>query len=168
MKSLLVVTALVGMLQVTSYRSVSSQTDSSPYTTSIGERTSPHGVAVSRDLLCGACRKLKHQCKHPEYAPKIHYHDCLYIEDIGYRIVNDVMGDTAYDKQTRKRVLLRNRLDVWVPSHEAEIKFHKQFGHRKLNVWKITKEDLTCSNKSRNSKIRFIRTISTFLTEQSN
>lgn len=114
MKELVLAIILLGDFQVTAYQSVPNQTDASPFSTSIGERTSPHGVAVSQDLLNNKT---------------IRYGDLLYIEDIGWRIVNDCMN---------KRYV--NRFDVWVQNDEAEARFHKRFANRKLKIWIVRRK----------------------------
>ena len=114
----------IGSLIVTSYRSVPSQTDQTPYHTSTNERVSPDGVAISRDLLCGACRKAHKRCGHPEYRKKLHYGDWVYIEEVGFKRVFDCMNKRH-----------KNRADVWVRSFKDEKAFHKKFGHKKLKVW---------------------------------
>lgn len=133
--NLILVTVLIGNLTVTSYRSVRNQTDTTPYHTSTNAQVEPGGVAVSRDLLCGACRRLHHRCAHPEYEKKLHYGDWLYIERYGFRFINDVMNDTS-TKRVKGRVykhLLRNRIDIWVRSYKEE----KQINVKKLLVYKI-------------------------------
>lgn len=129
---------LIGELTVTSYRPVREQTDSTPYHTSTGERVAPGGVAVSRDLLCGACRKLHHRCKHPEYAPKIHYGDVLYVKDYGFRYVNDVMGIYSSKKINNKikRRIITKQIDIWVKTYGEE----KNVNVKHLEVWKIKEE----------------------------
>lgn len=96
---------------MTSYRSVPEQTDSSPYYTSIGERVHPHGVAVSQDLL-------------KRRGGPINYGDILYIEDIGFKVVNDCMNARH-----------KNHIDVWVSTLKKEQDFHKKFKNKKLKVW---------------------------------
>lgn len=81
---------------VTSYRSVPAQTDSTPFHTSIGERTHPGGCAVSPDLLHSV-------------AP---YGTYLFIEGVGICRVND----TTHPRH-------RNLIDIWVPSYQAEKAF---------------------------------------------
>lgn len=132
MNELLLIGMLVGNLTVTSYQSLKKDTDNSPFYTSIGERTNANGVAVSRDLICGACKKLHRRCAHPENPTKLHYKDLLFIEDVGYRVVNDVMADKT--KKGDKVRLIRNQLDIWVPSRNAEKEFHKKFKSKKLKV----------------------------------
>lgn len=68
---------LLGILTVTSYRPIPAQTDASPTWTSIGDRTTKFGCAVSQDLLKSGV---------------VHYGDVLLIEGYGYRIVNDTMN----------------------------------------------------------------------------
>lgn len=134
----------IGSLTFTSYRSVSNQTDSTPFYTSTNERVHSGGVAVSQDRLCGACRKLHKRCKHPEYQFKVHYGDCLYLEGVGFKIVNDCMGRfSKYIIRTKEgiKVLFKrqdNWLDVWVPTLMAEKEFHKTKGIHRYPVWRIT------------------------------
>lgn len=84
---------LSAALTVTSYRSIPSQTDNSPFHTSIGERTHPGGCAVSRDLL-------------NKEAP---YGTYLYIDGIGLCRVNDTMNERH-----------RRAVDLWVATYEQE------------------------------------------------
>lgn len=123
-------------LKITSYRSVENQTDSTPFHTSTGQRVHPHGVAVSRDLLCGACKKLHGRCSHPEYEEKIHYGDWLLIEGIGLKNVNDCLAPASIVSKT-KSYRIERQLDCWVSSLEEEQKHHKKFGFNKLKVWRI-------------------------------
>lgn len=109
MNTLILIITLLGNLQVTSYRSVSNQTDNSPYFTSIGERVHPHGVAVSRDLL-------------KRWGGPLNYGDTIYIEGYGFKVINDCMA--ARNK---------NAIDIWVGSKEEE----RRVGVRHLNVWLI-------------------------------
>ena len=96
---------LLGLLQVTSYRPIPSQTDSSPTWTSIGDRTTKYGIAVSQDLLRSKVVK---------------YGDILCVDRYGCRVVNDCMGDRhswaidmlVFTKAEEKRVGIR-RLKVW-------------------------------------------------------
>jgi len=129
----------LGMLTATSYRSVPSQTDDSPFFTSIGDRCHKGGVAVSRDLLCGACKRLHGRCKHPEVVGRLHYGDWLYAKQLGFLQVNDVMG--AYTTQRVKgkkvRIPIRNRIDVWVKTLLEEKAFHKIHKGGQVEVWKV-------------------------------
>ncbi len=81
-------------VSVTSYQSLKSQTDSTPFITSIGDRVSNAGCAVSHDLL-----KAKVIC----------YGDAVQIPNLGIRIVNDTMN-----------IRIKRSIDIWVPSYEAE------------------------------------------------
>lgn len=138
--SLTMVAVLIGSLTVTSYRSVPQQTDTTPYHTSTGAHVEPGGVAVSRDLLCGACRKLHHRCKHPEYTKKIHYGDWLYISGYGFHFVNDCMSTTTSIRvkgRWIKRPIL-NQIDIWVKSYQEE----KAIDIKKLEVYKINYEEI--------------------------
>jgi len=134
MKLALIVT-LIGNLTVTSYRSVPQQTDSTPFHTSTGAHVEPGGAAISRDLLCGACRKLHKRCRHPEYQKKIHYGDWLLVEGYGFRFVNDCMSDTSSIrvKGKRKKRIIRNQIDLWVRSYKEE----KSVNVKQLKVYKI-------------------------------
>lgn len=136
--SLTLVATLIGTLTVTSYRSIPAQTDSTPYHTSTGAHVEPGGVAISRDLLCGACRKLHRRCKHPEYQKKIHYGDWLYISGYGFRFVNDCMSNTSTIrvKGKLKKRLIRNQIDIWVRNYQDEKSVNVKF----LEVYKIEKK----------------------------
>lgn len=107
MKELVLIVTLVGNLTVTSYRSVPEQTDDSPFYTSIGEHVHKNGVAVSQDMLKSGVVK---------------YGDVLYIEGIGFKVVNDVMNARH-----------KNHLDIWVETYEQE----KAIGVRKLVVYRV-------------------------------
>ncbi len=104
---------LVGPVSITSYRSVPSQTDSSPFITSIGERVHPHGIAVSQNLL-------------KRWGGPLNYGDMVYIEGVGFKIVNDVMNPRH-----------KNAIDVWVTDLNAEKKFHKQWAGKKTRIWQV-------------------------------
>lgn len=133
--NVIIMAVLISELTVTSYRSIPKQTDSSPYHTSTNAVVQPGGVAVSRDLLCGACRKLHKRCKHPEYKKRIHYGDWLYVKQYGFRFVNDCMSDTSSIrvKGKVKKRLIRNQIDLWVGSYQEE----KAVNVKKLEVFKI-------------------------------
>lgn len=109
--NLILISIFVGSLQVTSYRSVPEQTDSSPFITSTGERVCKDGVAVSQDLL---------------KSKKIKYGDWLYIDGVGLKRVNDTMHSRH-----------KNHIDVWVPSLETEKRFHAKFKGKSVKVWVI-------------------------------
>ncbi len=111
MKELIIIASLLGDCIVTSYRSVPNQTDDSPYITSIGEHVHPHGVAVSRDWLRSGMIK---------------YGDVVYIEEIGWKVVNDTMHERWQE-----------RFDVWVDKAQDEKRFHAKYGKRKLRVWLV-------------------------------
>lgn len=117
MNELVIALALIGQLSVTAYRSIPSQTDESPYVTSIGERVNEHGVAVSQDLL---------------KAGTLRYGDVIYIEDVGFKVVNDTM-----------HIRNRQHVDVWVPNYDQERAFHRKFKSRTLKIWRVRKNDGT-------------------------
>ncbi len=106
----------VGTMTVTSYRSIPTQTDDSPFYTSIGEHVNVHGVAVSRDLL-------------DRWGGPIHYGDVIFIEDVGYKVVNDTM----HERWT-------NRVDVWVETLDKEHRFYSKFKNKQLKVWIVKKD----------------------------
>lgn len=122
MKSLIVIAVLVGKLTITSYRAVPEQTDSTPYYTSTNEHVRAGGCAISRDLLCPACRKLHRRCNHPDNTTKLHYGDWLYIDGYGYRQVNDVMGAYSVERVHGKKVRtpLVRRIDIFVWTWKQE------------------------------------------------
>lgn len=133
--NLVITTILIGNLVVTSYRSVPLQTDNSPYRTSINERVNNGGVAVHPSLLCPQakiavkggfqlCRRNTLGCK-PEM---LHYHDTLFIEQVGFKMINDVMA---------VKTKMGSRVDVWVESLENEKTFHKKFKNKKLRIWRV-------------------------------
>ncbi len=94
---------------------------------------------MSRDLLCGACRKLHRQCRHPEYDKKLHYGQWLYGRDIGFVRINDVMG--AYTTQRVKgrkiHIPIKQHIDVWVGSLAEEKAFFKKHGIQPVELFKV-------------------------------
>ncbi len=98
---------LIGTMTVTSYRPIASQTDNSPTWTSIGDRTTRYGAAISQDLLKSGI---------------VHYGDHIYIEGYGIRVINDCMHPR-----------FTNRVDMLVFTHNEE----KQVGTRHLRVYLI-------------------------------
>lgn len=151
MSNLIVIAVLVGRLTVTSYRAVPEQTDDTPYYTSTNEHVRAGGCAISRDLLCPACRKLHRRCKRPENATKLHYGDWLYVGGYGYRQINDAMGAREHycvkTNHGRKRLFktIRRSLDIfvwtWKQEHSVNVKH--------LNVFKI-KEVTPCMSTQMN------------------
>lgn len=91
---MLLETLVLGMLQVTAYRSVPAQTDASPFHTSIGHRTHPFGAAVSQDLLKSG---------------KVKYGDYICVDTLGCYVANDTMNARH-----------TNSVDIWVPTYSAE------------------------------------------------
>lgn len=147
MPKLILISLFLGNLQVTSYRSVENQTDSSPFYTSTGERVKTGGAAISQDLLCGACKKLHKRCAHPEYPKRIHYGDHLYIKNVGLVTINDCMGKVktyklptlnGYKKVFRRQL---KAIDVWVARKENEKAFHRKYGINKHKVWLVNLEE---------------------------
>lgn len=103
---------LIGALQVTSYRSLVNQTDSTPFHTATGEHVHSKGVAVSRDLLCprsyGKTRLHKKEVCPYKYG-KLHYGDFIWVKGYGIRVINDVMHERH-----------KKSIDLWVSSHNEE------------------------------------------------
>jgi hypothetical protein len=115
---------LVGTLQVTSYRSVPAQTDSTPFYTATGEHVHAQGIAVSRDLLCPDAYGLhrmhsRRTCRHKH---KLHYGDWLYIEGYGLKVLNDVMAERH-----------THAVDMWVKDKAAE----RRIGTRHLKIYRV-------------------------------
>jgi 3D (Asp-Asp-Asp) domain-containing protein len=102
----------VATVTLTSYQPVAKQTDSSPTWTSIGDRTTMFGVAVSQDMLRDG---------------RVKYGDILIVEGMKQaRVVNDCMN---------KRYT--NRIDILVFTHNEE----KKIGVRKgIKIWRIDYE----------------------------
>jgi len=103
---------LLGYLQATAYRPVPEQTkpectSRNRCRTAIDENVSELGVAVSQDLLASG---------------QVHYRDVVYIDSVGYRIVNDCLN-----------ARIHNAVDVFVYSRAEE----KAFGIRHLRVWVV-------------------------------
>lgn len=126
MDKLIIIGLLIGKLTITSYRSIPAQTDSSPLYTSTNKHVYKGGCAVSRDLLCKACRRLHHRCQHPDDGRFVHYGDYLYIEGYGIKQVNDIMGPSQHywirTKQGKRKLFvpIRQALDIWVSSYQEE------------------------------------------------
>lgn len=93
---LILIWTLLGNMTVTSYRSVPEQTDSTPFITATGEHVTPHGAALSRDLL-------------ERWGGPVSYGDYIYIEGIGIKVVNDTMHPRH-----------KNHVDIWVATYEEE------------------------------------------------
>lgn len=121
---------------VTSYQSLKSQTDDSPFFTSIDEHVGTHVVAASKDLLCprakirvkpSASSKSFILCHRGILCPNkkaVHYKDWVFLPEIGFKQVLDVMNPRH-----------KNHFDVWVRSLSEE----KAFGVRKMPVFHIKK-----------------------------
>jgi hypothetical protein len=96
-------------------------------------------VAVSRDLLCGACRKLHRRCQHPEYDKKLHYGQWLYAREIGFVRVNDVMGAVSKQRIHNRivRIPIKQHIDVWVGALADEKAFFKKYGVQPVEWFKV-------------------------------
>jgi len=114
MNSLYIAVLLIGVMKPTAYRSVTAQTDDSPFYTSTGEHVSCHGVAVSQDLLA-------------KNGGPLRYGDLLYVEGVGFKFVNDCMA--------RKN---RQAIDIWVSSKAEEHEFWHRFKNKKVRVWIVS------------------------------
>ena len=119
---------LIGFMQVTSYRSVPEQTDSTPFTTSIQTRVMDGGIAVSQDQLCpGSLFKATKIKRHSSKTchlrdTKLHYGDVVFVYGYGMYRINDCMH-----KRHKKC------FDIWVKTYKQE----KKFGVRRIYVYKI-------------------------------
>ena len=103
----------LGSMIVTSYQSIVEQTDDTPCIPADGYRVHPYGVAVSRNL-------------HKRWGGKLSFGDIVYIEEIGFKVVNDTMNKRH-----------KNHFDIWVSSLEKEKEFHQKFKGKKVKVWLI-------------------------------
>ncbi len=115
---------LLGTLSLTSYRPIPNQTDASPTWTSIGDRTTKFGCAVSQDLLKSG---------------RVHYGDILYIEGYGMKVVNDTM----HPRHT-------NSVDMLVFTHNEE----KAVGTRKARIWIVPASALMVPGLIESAKAR--------------
>lgn len=103
----------ISYCHVTAYRSVPSQTDSSPFITSTGERVSADGCAVSQDLL-------------RVNGGPFEYGQWIYIEGVGWRRINDC---------TNKR--LRKHIDLWVKTRHEEHQVWRRFKNQTVGVYRL-------------------------------
>ncbi len=115
---------LVGILQLTSYRSVKEQTDSTPFITSIEHRTHPFGAAISRDLL-----KEGTVC----------YGDTVLIDGYGLFVINDAMG--AYTYTTDPPTKQDRAIDIFVTTKENE----RLVGVQHRQVWVMRSPVRACN-----------------------
>lgn len=116
MSSLILTIIFIGNLTVTSYRSVPEQTDQTPYITSTGERVHKYGIAVSQDLL-------------KKNGGPLEYGDMVYVDRLGWKIVNDCMN-----------IRHRNRMDVWVPDLKSEKEFDQKYRNTKFKIFVIRRK----------------------------
>lgn len=107
----------IGSLTITSYRSVRSQCDSSPFFTSIGEHVHSGGVALSRDLLS-------------RWGGPVKYGDTLFVEGVGLVRVNDCMHER-----------MKQHIDIWVKTLRNEQQFQKKWKCGKTNVYLLKVEN---------------------------
>ena len=111
--NLILTLVFIGSLTPTAYRSVPSQTDSSPFITATGEKVHNRGIAVSQDLL-------------KKNGGPLDYGDLVYIEGVGYKFVFDCMNKRH-----------KNRIDIWKATYREEKEFDSKFKQKKLKVWLI-------------------------------
>ena len=103
---------LLGTLQATSYRPVARETKPECTSrehcrTANNENVSQLGIAISQDYLDAGI---------------IHYGDCVYVDHVGYRIVNDCLN-----RRITKSV------DIFVYTLAQE----RAFGVKHLRVWLV-------------------------------
>ncbi len=114
---LLIVAIFVGNMNVTAYQPLIEQTDSSPCITANGKPVHMDGIAISRDL-------------HVRWGGDLDFGDALYVQDIGIKIINDVMNSR-----------FRHSVDIFVWTQAEEAKIWRKYGKRKMKVWKIETKD---------------------------
>lgn len=105
---------LIGMVTLTSYQPIPAQTKPEcrgrfACTTSIDDGITKYGVAVSQDMLADG---------------RLHYGDVIYIQNYGWRIVNDCMNKRH-----------KNSVDLMVFTRAEE----KAVGVRHLKVWTVNR-----------------------------
>jgi 3D (Asp-Asp-Asp) domain-containing protein len=104
----------IATVKATAYRSVPWQTKPKGFHwTASGERCNVHGCAASQDLL-------------KKNGGPLSFGDLVYIDQIGFKFVNDVMN-----------VRHKNRADIWVTTHEEEKKFDKKFKNSTLKIYLV-------------------------------
>lgn len=116
MSNLVLTVIFLGNLTVTAYRSEPNQTDDSPYITSIGERVHKYGIAVSQDLL-------------KKNGGPLEYGDLVYVERLGWKVVNDCMNDRH-----------RNRADIWVETFKQEQEFDQKYRNTKFKIFIVRRK----------------------------
>lgn len=126
-RGMLVHLVMLGALTLTAYQPIPSQTDDSPTWTSIGDRTTKFGCAVSQDLLL---------------AGVVRYGDILYIPGYGFRVINDTMNKRH-----------KQHIDLLVFTRDEE----KAVGIRKVRVYRVSqpmeeRNVRTVSHKAVNAK----------------
>lgn len=116
---------LIGNLVVTAYQPIPAQTRDGcrgvhDCFTANGDVPTKYGVAVSQDLLKSG---------------RLHYGEPIYVEGIGWKIVNDCMN-----------ARYKNRIDIMVWTHDAE----KKIGTRHVRVYHVCNEKACLLNKKEN------------------
>lgn len=104
---------LLGLYTLTAYRPVVEQTDSSPCIPANGQYVHTDGVAISRDL-------------HVRYGGSLKFGDLIFIEDVGWKIVIDLMN-----KRHKRSV------DVLVKDLHQEKLFYKRCKFCQKRVYKL-------------------------------
>lgn len=110
---MLIKLVLLGTLQVTAYQARPQDTkpecrSNHNCQTSIGENVNELGIAASQDLLASGT---------------VHYHDVVYVDGIGYRIIFDTMHPRIH-----------NAMDVFVYSTPEE----RKVGMKHRKVWLVS------------------------------
>lgn len=113
MKLLLAV--YIATVTPTAYQPIPAQTDNTPLIAANGKMVHSDGIAVSRDL-------------HKRWGGQLDFGDLVYIEGIGYKIVNDTMNERH-----------RNAIDILVRTHREEAAFWKQWKGKEVKLWKVNK-----------------------------
>ena len=111
----LILGVYIATVTPTAYQPISTQTDNTPLIAANGKMVHSDGIAVSRDL-------------HERWGGPLKFGDLVYIEGIGYKIVNDVM----HERYERRVDIL-----VWTEAEEAE--FWKQWKGKTVTLWKVMK-----------------------------
>ncbi len=137
MTKLIVTWILIGGMNITAYQPLEVQTDNLPCEPANGKFVHMDGVAVSRDL-------------HKRWGGPLNFGDTLYIEGIGVKIVNDVMGKTKCAGweagECVRRIPIMRSIDVFVWTQKEEAYYWKKFGKKKVKTWKVRFEE---SHKSK-------------------
>lgn len=111
----LILGVYIATVTPTAYIPHPSQTDSTPLIAANGKTIHSDGVAISRDL-------------HERWGGPLKFGDLVYLEGIGYKIVNDVMNKRH-----------TNRVDVLVWTENEEAEFWSNWRGKEVKLWKVIK-----------------------------